>query len=286
MTKTLNRMRNACLVVAASLLLTGCLFSPGKFGSQLALYKDGSFTYTYDGEIVFFMLTDFAKDLDGEAAAEFTPSCFDEETYEDRDCTEEEIAQQREEWDAQAEARAEREAKEMAEMQAMFGFDPSDPEAGNQIASRLERQAGWDSVTYRGEGIFDVRYSISGTLSHDFAFPTVEGMPSVTPFLATYRRDGGKVRIDAPAFTGGEGGAGSNGMSPNMGLLGMAMMGSGGDKMPQFANIEGTFAIVTDGEILANNTDEGPEDLGNGTRRLTWSIDAKTAASPTALIGF
>nr|NUR37275.1 hypothetical protein [Sphingomonas sp.] len=38
--------------LAASLLLTGCLWGPGKFTSDLTLKKDGSFVLDYRGELV------------------------------------------------------------------------------------------------------------------------------------------------------------------------------------------------------------------------------------------
>src|SRR3954451_1896718 len=38
--------------IAAPLLLTGCLWGPGKFNSELTLRKDGSFVLDYRGEIV------------------------------------------------------------------------------------------------------------------------------------------------------------------------------------------------------------------------------------------
>src|SRR4051794_8770266 len=40
------------LAIAAPLLLTGCLWGPGKFTSELALHRDGSFVLDYRGEIV------------------------------------------------------------------------------------------------------------------------------------------------------------------------------------------------------------------------------------------
>src|SRR4051794_22373576 len=38
--------------LAAPLLLTGCLWGPGKFTSDLTLRKDGSFVLDYRGEMV------------------------------------------------------------------------------------------------------------------------------------------------------------------------------------------------------------------------------------------
>ena len=39
-------------IAAAPLLLTGCLWGPGKFTSDLTLKKDGSFILDYRGEVV------------------------------------------------------------------------------------------------------------------------------------------------------------------------------------------------------------------------------------------
>ena len=47
--------------------------------------------------------------------------------------------------------------------------------------------------------------------------------------------------------------------------------------------MEGTFRIVTDGEILANNTDEGPQASAGG-QVLEWTINKRTQAAPMALV--
>src|SRR6478609_3971760 len=39
--------------IAAPLMLAGCLWGPGKFTSDLALRKNGSFVLDYRGEIMF-----------------------------------------------------------------------------------------------------------------------------------------------------------------------------------------------------------------------------------------
>jgi hypothetical protein len=73
--------------------------------------------------------------------------------------------------------------------------------------------------------------------------------------------------------------------SPMMGLMGMGMMGGtrAEESMPKFAQIDGSFALTSDGRILANNTDEGPSSDPQG-QRLTWAVNARTAAAPTALV--
>src|SRR5437868_1299909 len=47
--------------IAAPLLLTGCLWGPGKFSSGLTLKKDGSFILDYRGEIVLQLPPDEGK---------------------------------------------------------------------------------------------------------------------------------------------------------------------------------------------------------------------------------
>ena len=47
--------------------------------------------------------------------------------------------------------------------------------------------------------------------------------------------------------------------------------------------MDGTFTIVTDGQILANNTDEGPRSTAEG-QMLEWKVTRRTEAAPTALI--
>jgi hypothetical protein len=59
--------------------------------------------------------------------------------------------------------------------------------------------------------------------------------------------------------------------------------GKPGSNGPPIA--EGTFTLRTEGQILANNTDEGPQaDPANGLTRLDWKVDVRTTAAPTALI--
>ncbi len=48
----MNHWTRRLLALAAPLLLTGCLWGPGKFQSDLTLRKDNSFVLNYRGEIV------------------------------------------------------------------------------------------------------------------------------------------------------------------------------------------------------------------------------------------
>lgn len=280
------RRAAAGLAAALALVLGGCMLAPGTFTSQLELRQGGTFSYTYQGEIYILAMGQLAEM--GEALEDenetFEAACFGEDTLEGRDCTEEERADQLAAWEEeQAEKRRDREqGAEM--MRAMLGgIDPSDPEAAAEFASRLERQAGWERVEYKGDGLFDVDFRIAGRLDHDFLFPTMERMQMANFFLLAANRDDGTVRVEAPGFTKA---ATAN---PFQGMIsgfaeGMASAGDGeAAPAPGVPELNGTFRIVTDGEILANNTDEGAVETADG-KVLEWEVNSRTQAAPTALV--
>lgn len=279
------RLAGAALLATSALALSGCLLSPGTFASELHLMKDGNFSYSYDGEIQMLGLSKLAE-LGNAADETFAATCWDDETFEDRDCTAEEEAEQRKEWDANAAERAEKNKSEAEAMKALLGgIDPSSPEAAQELAERLERQRGWDNVIYRGDGLFDVEFRVSGQLSHDFAFPVIEKLPLANVFVSVVLRDGGQVRVEAPAFTAGGNEMPMAGMMSGMAEL--AKLGETGDgkSAPKIVVPNGTFTIVTDGRILANNTDEGPAAHASG-QSLSWTVNQRTTQAPTALIAF
>ena len=277
------RICTTAMLAALALVLTGCFMSPGKFSSELVVENDGAFTFTYEGEIFFLGLSDLAK-LEN-AAEEFeADECYTDD-YDVRECTEEELAQQRADWDAGAEeraAKAQKDAQEMSEM--MGGIDPTDPEAAEQVRELLLRHKGWESVEAKGNGVFDVRYSASGDLSHDFMFPVIEGFPAGAAFVEIILRDDDIIRVNAPGFSAQDQ---SNPMSSMMGgMMGIAALGQLSEEsegMPELPSMEGTFMIVTAGTIRANNTDEGPSSTSRG-EVLSWEVDGSTQAAPTALI--
>lgn len=271
------------LALFAPLLLTGCLLSPGKFTSQLSLMKNGSFSYSYAGEIQMLAFSKLAE-MAADEEEEFTASdCYDDD-FNDRPCTEGEIAEQKAEWDANADVRKAKKAKE-AEQMKMFlgGIDPSSPEAAEEFAEKLSRQKGWNKVTHKGDGLFEVDFSVSGQLSHDFAFPMIEKMPMGASFVSAILRKDGKVRIDADGFAAQ--GAGNPMQGMMSGAMGLAQLKSSeGEGSPNMVLPEGTFTVITDGAILANNTDEGPSQNAAGQQVLTWAVSPRTEAAPTALV--
>ena len=275
------------VLAGLSLLLTGCFITPGKFTSELVLMEQDRFSFTYEGEIFFLGLSQLAA---MEAAGEeFEATCYEDDSFDERECTEEEIAEQRAEWEASAEERMASNAQEAEQLATMMGgIDPTDPEASAELVELLLRQEGWERVVDKGNGVFDVRYSVEGELSHDFMFPVIEGFPVTNPFVQMILRDGDVVRVNAPGFSASDESNPMAGMMAGMGGMNglanlQAMNSEEGENMPELPVIDGTFTIVTSGNILANNTDEGPSSTSNG-KMLKWEISPRSSQAPTALI--
>lgn len=312
------RAKTAAIVAASCLLLSGCFVQPGTFTSELALLDNDQFTFTYDGEVHFVGLAKMMEESKQSSMGEFQSYCYgpdpqaaQEDAAEtaadaaeaavdaaeapaetaitssysngDRECTAEEEAQQREQWEESRARRIEKDKREAEQFSKMTGgIDFSDPDAEQELAAMLLRQKGFNQVVAKGQGVFDINYAIEGTLSHDFQFPVMEGFPSSSPFVQLIVRDENVVRVNAPAFAAQ---MANNPMA--MLMLGAPGMGGGMSASEQeelnLPEIDGTFSIVTTGDIRANNTDEGSV-AEAGRSRLTWQINSRTQAAPTALI--
>lgn len=286
MTQPLRRIAAAGLVAGLSLLLSACLISPGKFTSALDLRKDGRFTYSYQGEIYMLGLSKLAEmGAKANAAKEFTPvACYKDDSMDERPCTKDELAQQKSDWEAERAATVEKEKKDAEMARAMLGgIDPNDPKAAEEFAARLRRQAGWKSVTYKGDGLYEVDFTIAGRIDHDFAFPTIERFPMANPFVMVNRRADGTVRIDAPGFGPAANGGGMSGLAQLAATGASADKSGEGQEAPKLPVAEGTFTVTTDGQILANNTDEGPQ-AGPMGQKLEWKLNQRSTAAPTALV--
>ena len=163
------------------------------------------------------------------------------------------------------------------------GIDPSDPQAAEELAERLRRQEGWKRVEYKGDGLFEVEFSLTSKMGHDFIFPTLERFPMTNNFVVANLRQANIVRIEAPGF-GAQGSSNPfSGMTTGMSAIYAAASAESGQAMPDLPEMDGTFRIVTDGQILANNTDEGPT-AGPSGQVLEWKVNARTPAAPMALI--
>jgi hypothetical protein len=194
--------------------------------------------------------------------------CTDDD--KDRACTKAEIASQKAEYEARAAAKR----KENEDMAKALGLPGLDDESNRAFAAKLMKYAGWRSVTYRGKGVFDVDYHFEGRATQDFLFPALPDDDLLIPFIAIRRRTDGSVLITAPAMTGGTGP-----IAARAGAAAASKMGDGG---PQ-SRAEGRFTVITDGEILTNNSEDGPAANPAG-REVHWDVGPASTKSPETLI--
>ncbi len=290
----LRALRTAILL-ALPAILSGCFLAPGAFISTLDLRRDGSFAFAYKGEVVFASPDEMmqlgegraeevwsddratcedATDTVTPAPARFTPVAADDEIV--RSCTSAQIAEQRKVWEAERDAKAEKRAKDAKQFGAVFGFTPGDDDANRKLAATYAKYQGYRSVTYRGNGVFDVDYAAAGKLSHEFIFPVLPQQDIIFPFVAVRRQADGSARINAPSLIGG----GLRGLAAKLSTFGSAMEGK---ELPASSRAKGTFTITTDGEVLTNNTEEGASNAA-GQRTLRWEIGPDTQKVPEALI--
>lgn len=277
-----RRIGAAALAAMLALALAACMLAPGKFAAELDLRRAGTFRFSYSGEIHVLALSKLAEAMNRSSAVSetFTPQpCLESDGGgAARKCTSEELAEQKRDWEEQRSSAAQRRTREAESMKAMFGgIDPTNPRAAEELAARLRRQAGWRKVVHRGDGLFDVEFVAEGRIDHDFTFPTIERFPATNPFVQVLRRADGSVRIDAPGFAPAAAG------EPWRGWMQAAALSEGNQRAPQLPEMDGTFAVTTDGEVLANNTEEGPQANAAG-QRLEWRVSQRSQAAPTALV--
>jgi hypothetical protein len=246
------------LAIAAPLLLTGCLWGPGRFNSDLTLKRDGSFILDYRGEIVLQTPPDERTDPWTDAKA----NCAD--GAKERPCSKAEIAEQKSAYD--------KKRKDNEQMAKMFGLPGFDDASNRAFAAKLMKYAGWRSVTYRGKGVFDVDYHMEGSAKQDFLFPALPDNNLLIPFIALRRRADGSVLVTAAAFTGGSG-------PMSAAAAGAGDMAKGGP----ISRAQGRFTVITDGEILTNNSEDGAAPHPAG-RQLHWDVGPASNKIPETLI--
>lgn len=271
---TVGKYSKLIVALLAPLLLASCFLTPGKFTSELEIDADGSFAFTYEGEIYMLGFQNLMKAGAAEEEASFKGQCFEDDDMTERDCSAEEVEQQ-------LDAKKTENAQMMAMFGGMFGgIDPASPEGVAEFVSRLEKQKGWNKIVHRGEGIFDIAYRIEGQLDRNFSFPELEKVQGITPFVVAIVRKDRAIRIDAPGFATEE-----NGSSLAM-LSAMSGMGESGKPadMGPIPVPDGIFRIVTNADILTNNTEDGPSAEGADMQALTWVINQRTTAPPEALL--
>lgn len=282
------------IAAVAPLLLSGCLWTPGKFTSELALRKGGAFVLDYRGEILLQLPKDgdkraastpWTNDMarchpDGRAelaSDAYSPPQKSGEAVEKsaaRPCTAKEIAKLKSDYEKRAAEEAESSRKEADQMAKMFGLPGADDESNRKFAANLMKYKGWRSARYLGKGLFEVDYHLEGRTDQDFAFPMMPDNDLVVPFIAIRRRADGSVLVTAPGLTGGAGGP--------FGARAMAMGLPKSDDGPP-SRAQGRFTIVTDGEVLTNNSEDGPV-VGPSGKQVHWDVAPDARRIPEMLV--
>jgi hypothetical protein len=204
-------------VAAASLVLSSCILSPGKFVSTLHIAKDRSFTFTYVGEVILLdpaaaMQQGVQDGMEGAAAGE--------------DVVDEDGNSVAPAEPAKPAAPAAETAKSIAEAKA--------------IAEALSKEVGYRSVEYLGRNKFRVDYAMTGRLDRSFVYPINMDAKSIIPWIAVEVRKDRTARILAIAF-------GDQDMD----------MGSAAKPDSQPKERSGTFTFTTDAELVMQNNEDG-----------------------------
>jgi len=230
------------------LMLTACLFTPGKFESTLTIHKDRSFTFTYKGEVMAIDLEGMSKDM----AKMGAPSeSGDDAAAADGDNVT--VAEEEQTPEQKAAAKAQKD------------------EEYRELAANLAKEYGYKTVEYRGDGLFYVDYAISGVLTHEFVYPYNQDAAMIFPWVTVELRGGDTLRVKAPGFAKQDLG----GMGPMMGA------GASGGDMP--SKLDGTFTLTTDAELVSQNEEGGAKTVG-ANRVVTWRVTPRTTDAPMAVL--
>ncbi len=257
-----DRLKGLALAVMAPLVLVGCAFSPGKFTSSLTILADRSFTFSYQGEVI-------AVDIAGEMAKGMGDA-FKDSDKEKKEGTSSTALFRAASW--QEDCAAEPNPSDCADMPAENETAPAQDDAAEKakkeakfkaIAEALTKEAGYRSVVYKGGGVFLVDYRIAGKLTHGFMWPFNVDAEVIFPFVILELRGKDMVRVKAPAFGDND--------SPAKG------------KIDDKSKLDGTFTLVTDGEIVSQNNEDGATSAG-GRRTVTWKATPLSKDAPMAVV--
>jgi hypothetical protein len=236
--------RTIAFALMAPLLLSSCLFLPGKFTSALIIHADRSFTFTYTGEVAAIDLQAMMKKSMEGAGQPPKPKAKD------------------------------------APPKSPFDFTLTPEEKAKQddtfrkLASDLAKEAGYRSVEYRGDGIFYVDYQVSGVLNHSFVYPYNLDNQMIWPWIAVELRGKDMVRVKAQGFARPDA-SGMGGMGSGMGAFPFAGISDAIDRL------DGTFTVTTDAELVSQNNEDGAETVG-ANKVVTWKVSPTTKDAPMA----
>lgn len=250
-------LKGVALALLAPLVLVGCAFSPGKFTSSLTILADRSFTFSYSGEVIAVDLaSEMAKGM-GDALKEdktttSSTALLRGASWQDDECAME--LNQSHCADVPGGDGTGDGADDKAEKEAKF----------KAIGEALTKEAGYRSVAYQGDGVFVIDYQISGKLTHGFMWPFNLDAEVIFPFVVIELRGKDAVRVKAPAFGESDSPAKGKGTESK-------------------AKLDGTFTLVTDGEIVSQNNEDGAVSAG-GRRSVTWKASPLSKDAPMAVV--
>lgn len=249
------RLSRMALMLMLPFALSSCVLAPGKFVSTLSIDANRHFTFTYVGEV---LALDMNSDmLQGMAPSSNSGDKTDPAGADGDDGTPvlQQIALQTDSGTTDDDAKDKAAKKAAAELK------------NKAIAEALSKETGFRKVTYMGDGKFIIDYAISGTLDHAFLWPYNLDAELVFPFIAIELRGNNTIRVKAPAF------ANDNDKSAST-LPGMDKAAS---------QLDGTFTLDTDAEIVSQNNEEGPVTTA-GRRKIVWKATPLTKDAPVAVL--
>jgi len=112
-----------------------------------------------------------------------------------------------------------------------------------------------------------------GRSGQDFVFPMLPDNDFLIPFIAIRRRADGSVLVTAPAMTGGSGPLGAR----------AGAAAAEGMKNGPVSRAQGRFTVITDGEILTNNSEDGAAPNPRG-RAVHWDVSSGSNKIPETLV--
>lgn len=224
-------------VLLLPFLLASCVLTPGKFTSMLTINADRSFAFSYVGEVIAVDGGDGFKDMSETTSTDGTADAKPQDDAAKK---------------AAAKAKAEKRNRD--------------------IAAALPKEAGYRKVVYLGEGKFMIDYAIKGVLTYGFNWPYNLDGEVIFPFVSIELRQGGVVRVKAPAF-GNEGSKSLPGLSQ-----------AGGMGAPDMASrLDGVFTLDTDAEIVSQNEESGVQVVA-ARKRIVWKATPALKQAPTAVL--
>lgn len=251
----MTRLTRWLVALAAPLLLTSCILTPGKFVSTLDIRADRSFTFTYVGEVLL--------------AKTKTPSGLEDAPP----ASEKQGWQEGDDADPQRTPIALTSAASAPQAEEKLGDSADDAAQLKTLAQTLSKEYGFRSVRYIGNRKLAIDYAIHGTLDHAFLFPFNPDGDVLLPFIAIELRGRDHVRVKAPGY------ASQQSLSPALGGLG----GMGADANTA-SELDGTFTLTTNATIVSQNQEEGAQPQPDGAKKIVWRVTPQTKDAPMAVL--